>query len=534
MPEADVIVLKESNTVSKIYPPVSYRPLILEELHKSGRQSAAVYERARIHYIWPSIRKDINDHVQSCTRCLEIKPSKSQARASGLTISLRNLQPMDWISTDLAEKVLSNGKKIHFLLIVDRASGFVKVYKLRGTKTKHVIECLQDFNEIYCGPPYWLTSDGGPQFSAANEAIQKWAMEAKISHQVSSAYNPEGNGEAERNVGRVKHAIAHAGDKLESLNSIVANLNTDQRTDGSGSAAELFLQRTLRVPGLAHIPSHVVNTDKEKEARVKSREKQVELTKSQRKPDVFNVGQRVMVQNNTSKLWNIKGTIVSRREHQGHLSNSYVIKVSRTGRQICRSERHIRAVHTDKDTNGINISKDDIANSVLVSSTGNRLRSSLKSSSGPRVSGGENSTGGRPAPALNLRAASGTGSEAEANLAPTPASQPTGSLERVKTLRFSEILHVFEPSGEDYFDKEVLKDFRKSSQTAFSHEDYTKDREAVQKALSKWVDEREDVKDNEGGGQVYRDGRCTLPRGRGDQRPGEPRQKPLPLQHAGQ
>merc|ERR1711895_390301 len=131
-----------------------------------------------------------------------------------------------------------------------------------------------------------------------------------------TGYNPEGNGEAERNV---------------------ANLNTDQRTDFSGSAAELFLQRTLRVPGLAHIPSHTVNTDKEKEARVRSREKQVELTKSQRKPDVFNIGQRVMVQNNVSKLWNIKGTIVSRREHQGHISNSYVIKISRTGRQVCRS-----------------------------------------------------------------------------------------------------------------------------------------------------------------------------------------------------
>ena len=80
-------------------------------------------------------------------------------------------------------------------------------------------------------------------------------------------------------MGKVKHAIAHAGDSLESLNSIVANLNTDQRTDGSGSAAELFLQRTLRVPGLAHIPTHVVSTDAEKEARVSSRERQVELTK---------------------------------------------------------------------------------------------------------------------------------------------------------------------------------------------------------------------------------------------------------------
>ena len=57
LPEADVIVLRESNSVSKIYPPVSYRPLILEELHKSVRQTEAVFERARIHYIWPSIKK---------------------------------------------------------------------------------------------------------------------------------------------------------------------------------------------------------------------------------------------------------------------------------------------------------------------------------------------------------------------------------------------------------------------------------------------------------------------------------------------
>ena len=102
---------------------------------------------------------------------------------------------MDWISTDLAEKVLSNGKKVHFLSIVDRASGFIKVYQLKGTKTRHVVECLQNFNEIYCGPPYWLTSDGGPQFSAANQAIKAWCEQAQIHHELSSAYNPEENGE---------------------------------------------------------------------------------------------------------------------------------------------------------------------------------------------------------------------------------------------------------------------------------------------------------------------------------------------------
>ena len=116
-----------------------------------------------------------------------------------------------------------------------------------------------------------------------------------ISHQISSAHNPEGNGEAEAGVKKIKLAIAHYGDKLESLNAIVANLNADQRTNGSGSAAELFLQRTLRVPSLDQIPTHLINADKEKAYRVLSREKQVALTDKQRRPDLYEKGQKVVL-----------------------------------------------------------------------------------------------------------------------------------------------------------------------------------------------------------------------------------------------
>ena len=123
-------------------------------------------------YTWPLIKNDIKSHIYECKLSLELQPSKSQARASGLNIPVEKLNPMDWLSTDLAQKVLHNGKKVNFLVIVDRASGFVRVYQLSGTKTKHIIQCLQDFVEAYCGPPYWITSDGGPQFATANQAIK--------------------------------------------------------------------------------------------------------------------------------------------------------------------------------------------------------------------------------------------------------------------------------------------------------------------------------------------------------------------------
>ena len=183
-------------------------------------------------------------------------PSKPQARASGLTIPLHGLNPMDWLSTDICQNKLSNGKKANFLIIVDRASGFIRAYLLKGTKTRHVIEALQDYINVYVGPPYWLTSDGDPQFAAANAAIKKWAEEAGILHTLSAAYNPEGNGEAERAVQAVKKAISHAkSDKLDSIQSIIANLNMDQRQDGSGSAPECFLNCTVRITGAAHLPT---------------------------------------------------------------------------------------------------------------------------------------------------------------------------------------------------------------------------------------------------------------------------------------
>ena len=119
--------------------------------------------------------------------------SKSQARSSGLPISIENLQPMDWVSTDLAQRVLRDGKKVNFLVIIDRTSSFIRVYQLRGTKTRNVISCLQDYNDTYCGPPYWLTSNGGPQFAGANAAIKSWCEEASILHTLSAAFNPEGN-----------------------------------------------------------------------------------------------------------------------------------------------------------------------------------------------------------------------------------------------------------------------------------------------------------------------------------------------------
>ena len=123
------------------------------------------------HYRWPKIKQEVKQHISNCRTCVEHKLAKTDAKQSGLLIPLKDLSPMEWLSTDLMETKNKSGKKSNYLVIVDRASLFVRAYNLPGTKTKNIIASLEEFVETYYGPPLLLTSDGGPQFGAANRAI---------------------------------------------------------------------------------------------------------------------------------------------------------------------------------------------------------------------------------------------------------------------------------------------------------------------------------------------------------------------------
>ena len=140
----EVIVYNEKDGRSRIYPPAAYRDKILESLHKGGRKDDSMLLRARLHYYWPRMRLHIQQHVAKCKACFELLPSKSEAKMTGLGIPFSDLEPMDWLCTDLCEKKFQSGKKFHYLCIADRSSGFVRAYRLPGTKTRHIINALKN------------------------------------------------------------------------------------------------------------------------------------------------------------------------------------------------------------------------------------------------------------------------------------------------------------------------------------------------------------------------------------------------------
>ena len=83
------------------------------------------------------------------------------------------------------------------------------------------------------------------------------------------------------------------------------------------------------------------------------------MNKNLRKPDIFENGEIVFLQDNEGKL-TVRVTVINRRQHQGVESSSYILKMSKTGRMTCRNERAIQRFRGDTlDTDTLVGSKED-------------------------------------------------------------------------------------------------------------------------------------------------------------------------------
>ena len=130
MDEAEVVFISGDDGIDRIYPPKEYRKQIIEKTHEGSKHVDIVMATIITHYRWPKMKQEVNKHILNCQTCFKHKPAKTEAKYSGLTIPLEDISLMDWLSTDLMEIKDKTGKKSNYLVIVDRASMFVRAYNL--------------------------------------------------------------------------------------------------------------------------------------------------------------------------------------------------------------------------------------------------------------------------------------------------------------------------------------------------------------------------------------------------------------------
>ncbi len=196
------------------------------------------------------------------------------------------------------------------------------------------------------------------------------------------------------------------------------------------------------------------------------------------------------MQNNVSKLWNIKAKILARRSHQDIETNSYLLRAQSTGRQIVRSERNIRPVagaRISPPRADPNLSQDEHASAVLCTD--------------------DVSISFQPSSILKRTVCQGEGlwlSPTQPDLAPTtevgaaltahqaacsPSSRPhthRGTTQRTRRIQVSPVISLLDTDNGEMFELEDIRLLERSKRTtSFRYEVFTQNEAA--KALQDQV-----------------------------------------------
>ena len=317
----------------RIVVPKGAQKKILELLHIQHTGIVKTYDNARQLYFWCNMKNDIKNVVSSCEECMRMLPSQPLEPQINTYAS----RPFEAVSTDLGKQA-----GVHYLILVDRYSGWPMAVPLKNLDTKAVTTELDEWFIDY-GKPERLRSDGGPQF---RDEFKSYLKDRNITHELSSAYHHESNGHAENAVREVKRLLEKTNSWAE-FRKALREYRNSPRKDGLSPAQWLYGRRQRTdVPAVPQAYRRLSNEeiDSFDERR---REGEMEVKKPRSMPQL-KVGQEVLVQNPksslpTSKRWETKGTIVKKRSRR-----SYIINID--GREYLRNRRFLKPYPEQADT----------------------------------------------------------------------------------------------------------------------------------------------------------------------------------------
>jgi hypothetical protein len=202
--------------------------------------------------------------------------------------------------------------KHHFLIVVDRYSGFPLVARLNLMTAESIIRHMEKMFFLL-GRPGEIKCDNGPCFRTE---FKNWAKERDIIVNNSAPNKPTSNGLAERAVGIVKHMLLKHHLNHEAFMHALMEFRLTPGTD-SYSPSKVFYGRRMKMD--APITAAALRTRADLSAaesarqRVSDSKQNSAILQSTTRPDMI-AGQTVSVQNPTTKRWNKRGIIVKARD----------------------------------------------------------------------------------------------------------------------------------------------------------------------------------------------------------------------------
>ena len=348
----DDVLIKEDRVVI----PANLQTEVLDNLHAAHQGCTSMFATAKDTVFWPGLTQGIEEKRSSCAACNRNAPS--QAKLPPIE-PVTPSSPFEAIVSDYFDF-----KGNHYLVIGDRLSGWTEPYQIKtGTKNsgaKGLVSALRK-SFVTFGVPKELSSDGGPEFKAAETKhfLSRWG----VRHRMSSAYNPQSNGRAELAVKATKRLLENntgPGGSLDNdalVRALLIQRNTPDPTCKISPSEILFgrkLSDTLpRLDkGIMKFSNTMFRQDwregwalKEDAMKVRYAKSIERLSEHSRQLPPLRDGTRVFVQNQTGPKpgkWDKSGQVVECKEN-----DQYVVKVDGSGRLTLRNRRFLRSYEPD-------------------------------------------------------------------------------------------------------------------------------------------------------------------------------------------
>ena len=195
--------------------PKNQRKDLLNQIHEFHGGAEKSYNLAKTFWYWPTMKHEIHQMTQQCDTCETHK--KQKTRCDPIPQShIADLLPLQQLNIDYMHYAGKN-----YLVIVDRATGFLFCHQTNNLFTKTVIQILEGIINQF-GTPDQIRCDNAGCF---RKTFTIWANESGININHSSPKNSESNGLAEAAVQILKDSIKNPKIKGTPLKRMVFFLN---------------------------------------------------------------------------------------------------------------------------------------------------------------------------------------------------------------------------------------------------------------------------------------------------------------------